>query len=145
MIDDNEKIDANDYIFNYIHKIINRINLNQEELIKEIHKISEEIIKKLKEKEEKCKLNARTFEKFRFEKLKSNSLASWKHSLRSPDLKEQELNDLLAKINEKKMLVQNTTKKLKSDLLMNEGIHFEKHEKSSTFGRILFYSNKYKN
>ena len=38
--------------------------------------------------------------------------------------------------------IQNETTRYKSDILMNEAIYFDQHEKSSSFGKISFYSDK---
>ena len=46
--------------------------------------------------------------KINLEQFKSNKLATWKHSFRMPDLKQEELNDLLAKMKEKLNEIENT-------------------------------------
>jgi WD40 repeat protein len=71
-------------------------------------------------------------------------LQSFKQLLRKPDINEADLKSLLANINERIKQFQNETKKYKSNLLMNEGIYFEKHEKSISFGKLHFYSEEYK-
>ena len=96
---------------------------------------------KLKDKEDECTKNASKIAKINLEQFKSNELATWKHSFRMPDLKQEELNDLLAKMKEKLNEIENETKKYKDDLLMNEAIFFDKYEKSSSFGSISFYPN----
>ena len=45
-------------------------------------------------------------------------------------------------MNEKIGAIQSETKRYKSDILMNEAIYFDQHEKSSSFGKFSFYSDK---
>ena len=70
-------------------------------------------------------------------------MASFKRSLKSINLKQEDLNDLLSKMNEIIKQVQIEIKKYKCELLMNEGIYFEKDEKDSSFGQISTYSCKF--
>jgi WD40 repeat protein len=138
LIEDYEIIDAKIYIFDYIGEIINRIDLHREELLQEINQISDEIIKQLINKEEKCLQNKSNLVKMNLKQL-SDDL---KYSLKTCELKEDILNDFLFKINEKIKVFQNETEMYKKDLLMKEAIYFDQHPKSSTFGTISFYSNK---
>ena len=143
LILDYEQIKAESYIYDYIDEIINIIDIHREELLKEIHQISNEIIEKLNEKEEKCKINASKINKMNLEQLISTAeLQSFKQILRKPD--EAGLKNLIANINERMKEVHIETKKYKSNLLMNEGICFINHEKSSSFGELYFYSEEYK-
>ena len=139
LIGDYEKIDPESYIFDNLREVINKVDLHREELIKEINEKYDEIIKRLKEKEQMCKLNARKLEKMNLEELKTDTLPSLKQSLRIPDLRQDELNELLSKMNEKISEIQFDTKRYKSDILMNEAIYFDQHEKSSSFGKLSFY------
>ena len=142
LIKDYENIDPELYVINYIEIYLNRVNCHQEELLKEINEKSDEIIKQLKAIEEECKLNALQLEKVSFRQLKSNILPLWKNSLRKRDLNQEELNDILLRINDNIGLVKNLIKKHKSDLLMNKAIYFDKKEKSSLFGKLYVYSGK---
>ena len=138
-----EKIKAESYIYDYIDEIINKVDIHREELLKEIHQISYEIIRQLNEKEKQCKINASKLKKKNIEQIiKPADLQSFKHLLRKPDINEADLKDLLTNINERIKDVQIETKKFKFCLLMNEGIYFEKHEKSSSFGKISCYLNE---
>ena len=141
LISDYEKISPEGFICDHIREMINDVDIHREELIKEIQEKSNEIIKKLKAKEDECSKNASKSAKINLEQFKSNELATWKHSFRMPDLKQEELNDLLGKMKEKLNEIENETKKYKDDLLMNEAIFFDKYEKSSSFGSISFYPN----
>jgi WD40 repeat protein len=140
--DDYEQIDAESYIFDYIYDFINKIDLHRENLIKEINDMSNEMIKLLKEKEDKCKSNLAKLEKVSLKQLISHDLEHWKHSLRITYLEQNELKDILSKLKDKIKQVQNETKNYTNDLLMNETIHFEKYKKSSSFGKLSFYTNK---
>ena len=144
IIYEHQKLAPEGYIFDYIRKIINKVDLHREESIKYINEKSDEIINKLIEKEQICKSNASKFEKVNLEELKTADLLIWKDSLRKTDLKQQELDVLLSNIKEKLTFAQNETDKYKNDLLMNESIYFDKYEKNDSFGKISFYSSKSK-
>ena len=63
LIHEYEKLNPQSYINDYIEEIINKVDIHREELIQEIHKKSNEIIKQLKMREEELKLNAFKVEK----------------------------------------------------------------------------------
>jgi WD40 repeat protein len=137
LIYEHEKFDSETYVFDYFHDLINKIDLHREELIKEINEISDDLIKKLKERQKICKPNATNLAKTSFDKLKTDVLPSWKHLVKVPEKNEDEMNDLLKKLKYEVKQVKNETKKYKKDLLMNESIVFKKHEKSSLFGELI--------
>ena len=100
VIEDYEKIDPEGYIFDNVGEIINKVDLHREELIKEINEKSmkyDEIIKRLKDKEQACKLNATKSEKMNLDELKNDILPSLKQSLRIPDLKQEEFKCVIIK------------------------------------------------
>ena len=142
LIENYGNIDPNDFISDYIGTIINRVDNHREELEREIVVKSEKQIEKLKERQNKCKTNPSIFNKVNLKQLVSEDLSNFKYLLRKPDLDEGDLNDLFLIINEKLKFIQNETNKYKNKLLMNEAIYFEKYEKSSSFGKLSFYSNK---
>ena len=142
LIQDYERIDPDVFIFDYIGAFKNKVYSHRNEIIEEIHIKSEDLIKNLKQREQKCYSNSAKFKRMNLDKLKSADLRAWKNLLRKPDLKQKELIDLLAKINEKLTNVQKMAKNYKNNLLMNEAIYFEKYEKSSSVGKLSFYSNK---
>ena len=74
--------------------IIEEFDLKKDEFIKRIHEKSNEIIQQLKEKQEKCNLNAFRVVKINLKQQKLEDLASFKRSLRSFDLKQEDLNSL---------------------------------------------------
>ena len=141
LICDYEKLDPDGFIFEYIGDVINNVCLHRDELIKEINAKSDEIIKILKEKSKTCKSNASKLQKINLCQLKSNDFPSWIYTFRVPQLKKEELNDLLAKLNEKKVQLQNEMKKYKSDLLMNESINYDQYD-DNLFGDLSFNSCK---
>ena len=128
-----EPLDPDVYVYDYFAEIRNKVDLHREELIKEIHERSEAIIKQLKEKEEKCKLNAAKIGKNKFEIIKS-----WKLEARKAEKNQDELSQLLNKIKRTDF-----EKQLKNDLVLGECIQFEKHEKSSTFGYLKITKNDF--
>ena len=111
--------------------------MHREELKKEIDDKSEEIIRKLKEKEEKCKLNAQKLEKINLNELKNDTLPYCKQKFRIPELKQDELNDLLSKMHKNIDYIQFYIKKFKKELLLNESIKFEKFENENLFGKLI--------
>ena len=111
--------DPDGYISNYIGEIRERVVPHRDEMVEEIHDKSKEMIKQLEDKNEKCKSNSSKIEKMNIEKA---------------NLKQNEKNDLLIRE------VRDKDKKYKNALLMNEVIYFEKYEKSSSFGKLSFYS-----
>ena len=143
LICDYETLDPEGYIFDYIRELINRVDLHREELLKEINDKSDQIIKQLKDKEQICMANVSKLQKMNLDEFKTDNLPLWEHSLRKPDINEDNLYDLLEKMNDKIGEIQNEIQKFKSDLLINEAIDFEEYEKSSLFGTLSFYSSKY--
>ena len=81
-MDDYENIDPDVYIYDYFAKARNKVDLHREELIKEISEISEEIIERLKEREEKCKANLTKVEKTNFDELTRDNLQCLKQKFR---------------------------------------------------------------
>ena len=142
LIHEYEKLNPQSYINDYIEVIINKVDIHREELIQEIHKKSNEIIKQLKMREEELKLNAFKVEKVSLKQEISQDLACFNHSLRKIDSKQQELNDLLVKMNEKIAEIQTKTKNYKNDLTMNQVIYFDNYDGKNLFGNISFYSSK---
>ena len=132
-----EDIEPEVYIDGYFYEIRNKVDLHREELKKDIDDKSDEIIRILKEKEEKCKLNAKKIEKINLDELKQDTLPSFKQKFRSPVINHNQLNDLLSKMNQNIEDIEYYVKKFELDLLLNESIKFEKYEKSSTFGRLI--------
>ena len=90
-----------------------------------------------------CKLNASKLEKMKLGELKNRYFSIYETFFEnSADLEQEELNELLSKMNEKIDEIQFDTKRYKSDILINKVIYFDQHEKSSSFGKLSFYSDK---
>ena len=136
-IQEYDSIDRDSHIYDYFQELRNKVDLHREELIKEIIERSEEIIKQLKEKEEECKLNAAKLDKMNLNELKNENLPSWKHKFRMPEINQNELNDLLNKMNEALKVVTNENKNFKNELLLNKSFQFDRKEKSSLFGELV--------
>jgi hypothetical protein len=73
-----QEINPDSFIYNYFSEIRNQVDLHRDELKKEIDDKSDEIIQQLKEKEERCKLNAQKIEKVNLNELKNNDLEACK-------------------------------------------------------------------
>ena len=158
LIDDYEKINPEFYVINYIEKIINQVNLHLLKLTDELNEISDKIIDMLKEKKKICISNAEKLEKVNLNQLlfvpksingdskpiqnQLDDFESLAKSFRTADLKKNEQINILSNMNEKIRLVKNETKNFTNNLLINEAIYFEKYEKSVSFGKLSFYSNK---
>ena len=69
-----EDIESDVYIHSYFFEIRNKVDLHREELKNEIDERSEAIIQQLKEKEEKCKLNAQKLQKLSLDEWKNKTL-----------------------------------------------------------------------
>lgn len=134
-ISEYENLHPDVYIYEYFEDIRLKVDLHREELKKEIDEKSDEIIKKLKDKEEKCKSNSVNVEKIKLKNM--NSSFTLKNMFRVPNLTKKELNNLTSKINNQLKFIQNELNKYKKSLLLNESIKFDKFEKSSLFGELL--------
>ena len=106
-IEEYEKIEPDGYVFDYFSDKRNKVDLHREELKKEIDQKSDEIIKMLFEKEEKCKSKLKHIEKTNLDDLKKHDLPSLKQKIRSIKLNEVEVNDLTSVLNENVNKVQN--------------------------------------
>jgi hypothetical protein len=140
-IENYEKINPEEQIFDYFGQIQNRVDLHRESLIKQINDKSDEITKTLKEKEKKCQDNMIKLSKQEMTKLKSESLTSWKHQLRNPNINQNELNSLKIEMNQNISKIQKEEKIYKSELILHETIEFIKHENSSMFGYLQIKPN----
>ena len=141
-----EQINSDLYISNYIGEIVKKIVSHRNEMIKKYRDKSEQIINQLMKREQNCLLNSVKLEKSSLNHLKPNDLQSWMnlylshYSLRIPKFRIEEFNDFLLKMINKIRQVEIETKKYKNNILMNEAIHFERHET----GKLSFYSNNTK-
>jgi WD40 repeat protein len=74
--------------------------------------------------------------------LKNHKFPSWKEKFRVPLINQDEVNDLLSKLNENIKNIEFHLGKIKKDLLLNETIQFKQLEKSSLFGHLKIRTNK---
>ena len=139
-INEYEMIDREKYVYDYFEDIRNKVDLHREELIKKINERSELIIQQLKEKEQKCKLNSANINRMNFLELKMNDMPCLKHSLRIPDLSQNDLNYILSKLNQYDRVIQCQTIKYKSQLIQNQTIEFD--ETSEPFGDLIVKNNE---
>ena len=135
-----DKINLNIYIENYFNEIKNKVDLHREELIKEITERSEEMIRKLKEKENKCKSNAVKLIKINLNlEIVDISL----QEMRRLDINRNELIEILDELNENKQNIETQIEQLKNDLLLGEIIEFNKTERNSSFGELIIKNNDF--
>ena len=136
-IEEYENINPGCFVFDYFADIRNKVDLHREELKKEIDERSDEIIRQLNEKEEKCKANLSKIEKTNLDELKNDNLPAWKQKLRKPNENEVDLYDFAPILNDIIQIVKKELSNLKNSLLDNESIKFEKYDKSSLFGELI--------
>ena len=135
-----EDIDLDVYVYDYFADIRNKVDLHRDELIKVIVERSEEILKQLKEKEEKCKSNRVKIDKIN---IKFDKLDYWKREMKKAEINENELSQFFDEMNFKKDEIDYKIKQIKNKLLLNESINFEKIENSSLFGDLEVKSNDF--
>ena len=134
-IKDHDSLNSEDLIYEYFSNLRNQADLHREQQIEEINKRSEEIIKQLKEMEEKCKLNAANLEKMNLDKLKNKDMKEYKLQLRKPDLEVYDLNKLYSDINDMIEDIQEDINNFKNGSLIYQNIQFQK-ENSNLFGEL---------
>ena len=142
LIKEYDLIETDVYVYDYFSEIRNQVDLHREQLIEQIHIKSDEIIRNLKEKEDKCRLNLQNIKKMNSFELNMNVL-SLKQNYRMLNLNKKQLNDLLMKMNQNTRDIQLKTFKLKNDLLMNESFRFKKYETNEIFGTLSIELNNY--
>ena len=135
-IQDYEDIDPECYVFDYFGEIRSKVDLNCVRLKKEIDSKSGETMKKLKELENKCKLNLADVEKENLDDLKNNNLPSWKQTFREPNVNQDQLNDLYLTLNRNVKMIRDHKRKLKNNMLDNHSIKFRKYERKNWFGQL---------
>jgi WD40 repeat protein len=134
LIEEYEKIKPDLYIYDYFADIIRKVDLHREELIKDINEKYDDIIQRLKTKENNCKINSLKLEK---SGLTNHDLTLWKNQLRIPAINLDILNDIMSKITNNIEIVRNEIRTYKNELTLNESIQFVKFEKSTDFGKLI--------
>ena len=130
-----DNINLDNYVDDYFAEIKKRVDINKQESIQEINKKSDQIIKILKQKEEKCKENAKKIVKVDHQHFLNNELPSWKQ--RSKKLDKDGLENLLENIKQKIKSVNCEIENIKNQLILNESIEFKKHETKQRFGELI--------
>ena len=130
-----DNINLDNYVDDYFAEIRKRVDINRQESIQEINKKSDQIIKILKQKEEKCKENAKKIVKVDHQHFLNNELPSWKQ--RSKKLDKDGLENLLENIKQKIKSVNCEIENIKNQLILNESIEFKKHETKQRFGELI--------
>ena len=134
LIAENQSINADDLVYNYFSSVRNKIDLHKDELVNEINKRHKEILHKLKEHEDECKLNAVKMKKLNFNQV--NSQMAWrKNKLREIDLNETQLNDILKLIKTDVKTIQHDLVKFECDVLLNKRVEFIPF-KNNYFGEL---------
>jgi hypothetical protein len=128
-------LNSENLIYEYFSNLRNQVDLHREQMIEEIHKRSEEILKQLKELEERCKMNAAKVEKINSYQFKNTDMNEYKIQLRQPDLKQFDLNKLYSDINDKIDDIQDDINNFTNVSLKNQNIQFEKGN-SNLFGEL---------
>jgi hypothetical protein len=134
-IEEHENLNSENLIYDYYSNIRNQVDLHREQLIDEIIKRSEEIIKQLKVLEEKCKLNSAMLKKMDLDQFKNNDIGDLKYTLREPYLTHYDLNKLYSDINDKIDDIQEDINNFKNGSLIYQNIQFKK-ENSNLFGEL---------
>jgi WD40 repeat protein len=116
--------DAENFLFEYFFTIRNQIDLHREKLIKDIHDASDRILDKLNEYEKECKNNISQAKHLNFDELKNDLLPKFKEELRFPNIKTDQLNNILVDIKSSKIKIESLISDYKKDLLMNKDYEF---------------------
>jgi hypothetical protein len=134
-IQEHQSLNSENLIYEYFSNLRNQVDLHREQMIGEINKRSEEIIRQLKELEEKCKLNAAKLVKMNLDQLKSKDMNKYKIRLRRPDLKDFDLSKLYSDIIDKIDDIQDDINNFTNLSLINQNIQFKK-DNSNLFGEL---------
>ena len=137
--------DPDNFIFDYVSATRFKIDLEREKLIERIHKISEDMLGKLKVLEDGAKTNAKKLNdlidrnQLELDKLEQLS-EKWKKELRTPKLEQNRVDDMLNET--RKYLSENQEKAfdIKNKVLSGNGCYFEPknfHFNSDSFGQLV--------
>jgi hypothetical protein len=135
IIKEHDSLNSENIIYEYFLNLRNQVDLHREQLIEEINKRSEEIIKQLKEMEIKSKLNAAKIEKINLDELKNENMTSFKLQLRKPNLSDDDDNNLNCDINDAINDIQNDINIYKYESLMGKVIEFYR-KNDNFFGEL---------
>jgi WD40 repeat protein len=147
LVEEYEKLDSDEFIYDYFAEIRNKIDLHREILMiqdnnnnvtqDEINKISEDLIDQLKEIEEKHRTNCSKIEKKHSNELYDDDLCFIRQKLRIPIPNEQDLHDLFVLLNDKLIKIKNELFTHKKAIFMDKSIEFKKFKGVSLFGKLV--------
>jgi WD40 repeat protein len=134
-------INSDAYIFNYFFNLRRQIESHRDQFIEELNKKSENLIKKLNDLEKQCKVNVSKLDKISIDELKVNQMPKWYQKLRLPNLSQQELGELMVKLNTNCKDLPIKIQKYKSDLLINKTLSFQPFD-NKQFGKLIVNERK---
>jgi hypothetical protein len=114
--------DPENYIFNYISNVRNKIDIERERLVLKINQISDDMLNRLKDFQDECKSNLSRLESLNtnhslhLEKMQLNCI-KWKSQLRTPNLDQNQVNELINEINEMIQVSDEKLSEYKSSIL----------------------------
>ena len=138
MIDEYDKIDPDEFIYDYFAHVRNKVDLHREHIINDVNEKSDKIIDTLRIQEKECREKAGSIEKISLKELKNQLASAWKHNLRQPTIDESSLNILLTQMNHHIKFMEFEIRKYKKDLLLEKSFDFEKIDDNPIlFGKLI--------
>lgn len=134
ILKEHESIDSTELIYDYFANLRNKVDLHRDQMIEQIHKQSDQILRQLKYQEDIFNLNSKSLSKIDLNKLKNEYISIWKFQLRNPSLTENEMKIFLNEIDDKANMIQMDIQKYKNDSLI-KNIEFIPID-SSLFGKL---------
>jgi hypothetical protein len=135
IIQEHDGLNSEDLIYEYFSNLRNQVDLHREQQIEKINKKSEEIIKQLKEMEEKCKSNASKFEKINLDEFKNENMIFFQLQFRKPNLNNDDDQNLYFDINDAINDIQSEIKAFKHESLMGKIIELDR-KNNNLFGEL---------
>ena len=135
IIKEHERLDSQVIVYDSFFNLRNQVDLHREELIEQINKRSDEIIKQLKEMEDNCRSNAEKLDKLKLDRLKNEDISMFRRDLRVPDLDDYNLNELYCDVNDLIDDIQNDIVRYNHESLMGKTVRFEK-QNNNLFGEL---------
>jgi WD40 repeat protein len=94
----------------------------------------------LNDLEKQCKLNITKLDKINLDELKNRQMPKWVHKLRTPDIEQQEITEVLTKLNTNILELPIKILKYQSDLILNKSLGFQSIDGKS-FGKLIVNEN----
>ena len=137
------------FLDGYADKLKNKIDIHREELIKQIHKVSDELINKVDEYNHECKLNIMNIDKLtsqhKYELSELNKkLSNTQMTINDTDNNEK-LNKILQELNQSFLETQSKIANYKNDLKLNKKcLFYPKYFPNEKFAELLIEEAAYK-